>query len=110
MTDYYVLDTYTAASEGELAVVRDYDIYEYDTRSFLIGPDGFVCVLGESEDCTWNRDGSAVVDKLNEQQAYIEGLEAAHGALQERIKELEKRLKEYEDYLESVDMLVENIG
>lgn len=44
---------------------------EYD---MLVGPGGFECLLTEPEDRTWYRDGSDVVDKLNEQHVRIEVL------------------------------------
>ena len=49
----------------------DWDEY----YSMLRGPNGFGCCLTEPEDRNWFRDGSIVVDKLNEQHAKIERLE-----------------------------------
>lgn len=46
--------------------------------SMLVGPDGFECFLGESEDCTWDRDGGTAVDRLNEQHAELVELRAFH--------------------------------
>ena len=39
---------------------------DYD---MLVGPEGFECLLTESEDRTWYRDGRPVVEQLNSLQA-----------------------------------------
>jgi hypothetical protein len=46
----------------------------------LSGPDGWSCRLGEPEDCTWLRDGSDVVDRLNAQHRRIVALGSAAAA------------------------------
>ena len=56
-------------------VVWDHEDY-CEEYSVLEGPDGWECMLGEPEDCTWSRDGSKAVKKLNEQHARIQKLEA----------------------------------
>ena len=43
--------------------------------SLLLGPNGFECILGEPEDCTWQRDGRKVVEQLN--RLHLAGAEAA---------------------------------
>ena len=48
-----------------------------DSYSILKGPDGWICMLGEPEDSNWYRDGSAAVDRLNEQHAEIVELREA---------------------------------
>ena len=72
MSKYFVLDPFNLETDEEKEIAEDYGVEEFDTRSFLIGPNGFVCVLGEPEDCTWNRDGSEVVSKLNELQDFYD--------------------------------------
>lgn len=49
--------------------------FEHD-YSFLDGPDGWVCFLGEPEDCVWWRDGAPAVTRLNEQHEEIQRLQA----------------------------------
>ena len=54
------IDGYVVATDEqkqELGYCEDYDL--------LLGPNGFECMLGEPEDCTWYRDGSGAVDELN---------------------------------------------
>lgn len=52
----------------------------------LLGPDGFVCRLGEPEDCSWVRDGESVVARLNEQHRRIQELETNVTALRRESK------------------------
>lgn len=40
----------------------------------LLGPNDFMCVLGEPEDCSWYRDGGAAVVELNRLYERIEEL------------------------------------
>lgn len=42
-------------------ITKDYP----EEYSILLGANGFLCVLGETEDRTWERDGRNVVDELN---------------------------------------------
>ena len=56
--------------------------YYFDTEAemdeywgkVLLGPEGWDCLLGEPEDCTWYRDGSTAMNKLNEQHEEIQRL------------------------------------
>ncbi len=54
--------------------------------SFLKGPDGFECFLGEPEDCTWHRDGSAAVVRLNQQHEALAALLARHARAIEALR------------------------
>jgi len=56
--------------------------------SFLKGPDGFECFLGEPEDCTWHRDGSAAVVRLNQQHEALAALLARHARAIEALRGL----------------------
>ncbi len=62
-----------AGAPDPYQVVEDAEgIYEgYDV---LRGPDDFECILTEPERRRWNRDGAAVVARLNQQHAEIEKL------------------------------------
>jgi hypothetical protein len=53
------------------------DYLDGDYKGTLIGPDGFECYLGEPEDCSWGRDGSDAVQRLNQQHREIERLREA---------------------------------
>lgn len=50
-----------------------YKIVEHSDLSYsmLVGPGDFKCCLGEPEDCTWYRDGSEAVVRLNELHDFI---------------------------------------
>ena len=41
------------------------------TTTLLLGPGGFGCFLGEWEDRRWDRDGRAVVERLNKLHAAV---------------------------------------
>jgi hypothetical protein len=65
----------TREESNELSICEEYDV--------LLGPEGFVCVLGEAEDRFWFRDASPVIDALNEQHA-------ENAKLREKIKGLRR--------------------
>ena len=57
-------DAYRVATQKE---------YSHDeTYSVLLGPNGFKCSLGEPEDCSWYRDGSEAVERLNKLHEFIQ--------------------------------------
>ena len=70
--------------EAPYHVEVDHEDYA-DDYSILVGPDGWACMLGEPEDCTWQRDGSKAVQKLNEQHDEIIRLRNDISELQELI-------------------------
>ena len=49
--------------------------------SFLRGPDGFECCLGEPEDCTWYRDGKPAVERLNQQHEALTACSLRYASL-----------------------------
>ena len=49
--------------------------------SFLRGPDGFGCCLGEPEDCTWYRDGKPAVERLNQQHEALTACSLRYASL-----------------------------
>lgn len=58
----------------------------------LLGPDDFACRLGEPEDCTWYRDGSEAMHRLNEQHGTIKKLKQEIEDQKETIKDLKADL------------------
>jgi hypothetical protein len=56
--------------------------------SLLRGPDGFECRLGELEDRRWDRDGRAVVQRLNELHTRVEDLQGICKAKEMQIRNL----------------------
>jgi len=61
MSAYIIVDPEEKAAHGMCE--------NYDT---LIGPNGFICVLGEPEDRTWYRDANDVVVELNRLNTAVE--------------------------------------
>lgn len=56
--------------------------------ALLVGPEGFECFLGESEDCNWDRDGHEAVTCLNEQHAEIEAMKSIIVGLRREVEEV----------------------
>lgn len=92
-------------TEQPYHICIDYSVVDCDSDySVLLGPDGFECVLTEPEDRTWGRDGSIVIDRLNEQyeriQSFIAELACIRILLQaatDELKELKRELLENSD-------------
>jgi len=57
----------TDEEQQALGISERYDV--------LVGPKGFVCYLGEPEDCRWTRDGKKAVAELNRLLSTIKTLE-----------------------------------
>ena len=52
-------------------ITKDYP----EEYSILLGANGFLCVLGETEDRTWERDGRNVVDECEPTLSGESGIE-----------------------------------
>ena len=74
--------------------------------SLLLGPDGWMCFLGEPEDSNWWRDGKKAVERLNEQAEEIERLRARYQRLQSELSEAKKAGTPYAAERDAINGLI----
>jgi len=60
--------------QSEYYLVYEDDEYADEYLPYLKGPNGFMCVLTEPEDRTFNRDANDVVTELNRLAEIIKGV------------------------------------